>query len=73
MAHLTGGNVLWRRRFAEITFDLVHRSDFKHQAADVLSRLEATGDDQTSLDDVLPLLHWKYDEVKLYEMDVDNR
>lgn len=38
-------------------FDVVHRADIKHQAADALYRLKTTGGDTSPLDDDLPVMN----------------
>lgn len=39
----------WRLRLSEIASDVVHRASKKRQAADALSRLQTTGENNTTL------------------------
>lgn len=45
----------WCMRLCTFDFDVEHRAGFKHQAADALLRLITTGQDESSLEDDLPL------------------
>lgn len=46
----------WLLRLQELSFDVVNRAGIKNQAADALSKLWITGEDQTELNDELPVL-----------------
>lgn len=56
MANATGELARWRLHLSKFKFDVVHRSDIKNQAAEVLSQLEKGGTDITELDDDFPEL-----------------
>lgn len=46
----------WRLRLTEYKFDIFHRAGIEYQAADALSRLQATGKYRTPLGDDLTIL-----------------
>lgn len=52
----TGRLARWRLRLPRFSFDVIHRTEVKHQTANVFSRLLATGNGNTPLEDDLLLL-----------------
>lgn len=56
MSDATGKMEIWRLRLSELELDVVHRAGVKHQAAEALSRLPFSGDDETTIEDEIPLL-----------------
>lgn len=56
MADATGKLARWRLRLSKYEFDVVHRAGIKHQSADALSRLTTSGNDDTTLDDGIPVM-----------------
>lgn len=73
MASATGELALSRLRLPEMTFDVVHRAGFRHQAADTLFRMETTGDDQTPPENVLGLLLVENETKGLYAIEAYHR
>lgn len=60
----------WRLHLAEMTVHVVHRDGINHQAADMLYSLETTGDDQTPLEEEIPLLLLESVGKELYDIEV---
>lgn len=55
LADITGRLESWRLRLSGFDIDVVHCAGNKHQAADALFRLTATGEDQAPIENDLPV------------------
>lgn len=53
----------WQSKLLEFEFVVVHWAAIKHQAANALSRLPTTGNDDTLLNDDIPILTISYDDT----------
>ncbi len=56
MSEAKGKLARWRLRLQEMDFEVVHRPGIVHRAADALSRLLTEGEDESPLDDEVPVL-----------------
>lgn len=56
MAESTGGLEQWRLRLPEHILKFLHRTGKRHQPADETTGLKTKSEDETSLDDKIPVL-----------------
>lgn len=70
----TGRLARWRLQLSKFAFDVNHRAGVRHQAADALFCLQATGEVDTPLEDDLPLLgiDAKSDDTNILVINADS-